>query len=823
MYKKETEVNGTSSLQAEDSNNNQVQKEYEFLIPQSIAELEIFVGYGSDKRPINPATGGNAIPTLGSTWGTLKTAIACISKYAHVNGIGVVLGECEQGVLCGLDIDYCIDADGKIAEEAQRIIDTLDTYTELSPSGRGIHCLFFAKKKGEACKNSKVVGCKCIEMYDKGRYFTLTGDRLNDKDIEHRQDECDYIYDMYFEPKTTQSIQSQPKALSALSPKAYNKSDEEYLAIGLQKDKKLIDLWSGHRLSEDESSNDMALISKLMHWSNNNIGEAINIFKKSPYAKSKDHKHIEKMNREDYLKRTAEKCICSSTAADYDMNNKVLNFINNNDKHVDLILNKFKTLEKLPHAYSRDDKGNAELFADTFKKELRYDSTAKDWRYHDGKRWKIDNGGLIAARYGKNFKDALDKYLFNGELYKNTNEDFKKHIKKLGNLKPRESMLKDAKDQCPIQRENLDKDIYLFNCLNGTLELKTFTLSPHNPDDLLGKIANVEYNPDAPTKVWERFIDDVMQGDKEKSKYLQKAVGYSLTGDTSQETLFILFGPTTRNGKSTFMETLIHLWGGSTGYATTARPETLAQKQNNDSRTANGDVARLDGARLINVSEPPKRMVFDVALLKTLTGRDKITARFLHEGEFEFIPKFKLFMNTNYLPLISDETIFSSGRINVIKFDKQFMPHEQDKTLKSRLLDPVNLSGILNWSLEGLRMFYNEGLEPPQAVKNATEEYRKDSDKIGKFIRDCLIPSCEKMSLRSVYEVYERWCKSCGLGLEGRRNFDADLRTKNMVKDSATIEGKTVRNVICGYSINEEWNFFPPHGVYKRDASFEFN
>jgi putative DNA primase/helicase len=128
-------------------------------------------------------------------------------------------------------------------------------------------------------------------------------------------------------------------------------------------------------------------------------------------------------------------------------------------------------------------------------------------------------------------------------------------------------------------------------------------------------------------------------------------------------------------------------------------------KQNKDSRQASGDIARLNGCRFLNASEPPKRMIFDVALLKTLLGRDTITARHLHEREFEFVPIFKLVINTNFLPLITDDYMFSSGRINVITFDRHFEPHEQDRILKTRLREPENISGLFNWCLVGLRLF----------------------------------------------------------------------------------------------------------------------
>jgi putative DNA primase/helicase len=354
---------------------------------------------------------------------------------------------------------------------------------------------------------------------------------------------------------------------------------------------------------------------------------------------------------------------------------------------------------------------------------------------------------------------------------------YQKHILKMGSRAVRETMVKDAKDKYCISNEDLDKNLNLLNLQNGTLNLKTFEFREHRAEDLISKITNVSYDPKIKSELWLRFIDEVMQGNTDKLEYLQKAIGYGITADTSLETCFILYGATTRNGKSTLVETIMHMLGGSSGYAMQIKPESLAQKQNNDSRQANGDIARLDGVRFLNVSEPPKKMIFDAALLKTLLGRDSIVARHLHEREFEFVPVFKLFMNTNYLPLIQDDTLFASRRINVISFNRHFDEQEEDRTLKNKLRTPKNLSGILNWCIEGLRKFYTEGLKPTKTIIEATAEYRRDSDKVGKFLAECLEPANENMMAGTAYEVYEQWCRACGYGCENQGNFFAELST----------------------------------------------
>jgi putative DNA primase/helicase len=243
--------------------------------------------------------------------------------------------------------------------------------------------------------------------------------------------------------------------------------------------------------------------------------------------------------------------------------------------------------------------------------------------------------------------------------------------------------------------------------------------------------------------------------------------------------------------------------GNDKGYAMNMKPETLAQKQNNDSRQASGDIARLKGCRFLNSSEPPKRLLFDAGLLKTLLGRDTITARHLHEREFEYKPVFKLFMNCNYLPVIQDDTLFSSGRINVILFNRHFEPEEQDKSLKDKLQSIDNIAGIFNWCLDGLRKYYSEGINPPEAVNNATADYRSQSDKIGNFISESLEKSSRNSKAGDVYRKYQEWCLSNGYGAENKQNFFAELKSKGLFKALGTVNGQSVKNVVIGYIIED--------------------
>lgn len=441
----------------------------------------------------------------------------------------------------------------------------------------------------------------------------------------------------------------------------------------------------------------------------------------------------------------------------------------------------------------------SKLFGKLFSSRLRYNVTGKQWYCYDGKVWKEDAGGMYASEQVKLFSEALQLYGFRIEDNKKR-EEFLKYVSRYNKYNNREVLLKDARSEMYICQLDFDRTDKYFNCLNGVLDLDTFDFIKHDPKLLLSKISNVLYDPDIRSERFERFISEIMCGDMEKAIYLQKTLGYTLTADTSLEKCWIWYGETTRNGKGTLAETIAYMLGNTGGYAFTISPETLAKRKNKDTRQASGDIARLNNCRFVNASEPPKSMLFDSALLKTLTGRDSITARYLYENEFEFIPKFKIFMNTNYLPLIYDDTLFSSERINVITFDRHFEPEEQDISLKSKLREARNISGIFNWCIEGLRLYRETGLDAPEAVRETVKAYREKSDKIRNCLLDCFEPDADSIiPARELYTIYSEWCTQNGLGVEGKNTFLEELRKKPFYKDSGTVNGKTVRRVVTGY------------------------
>lgn len=452
----------------------------------------------------------------------------------------------------------------------------------------------------------------------------------------------------------------------------------------------------------------------------------------------------------------------------------------------------------------KNDLTLARLFSDAMEDRIRYNATAKEWYFYNGKVWKRDTEGMIVESYTKTFFQALQVY----SITKVDDSDYTKFIAKYGDRPNRKRIIEDARDFNFIEAEDFDQDSTLFNCQNCVIDLTTGNSMDHDPGLLLSKISNVYYDPDVRSADFDRFIHEVMEDDQEKIDYLQKVFGYCLTGENTQEECYMIYGSTTRNGKSTLLEVVGYLFGD---YGMNIQPETLAMKDKN-SRSASGDIARLNGCRFLHMSEPPKRMKFDVALLKTLLGRDPITARHIYEREFEFVPIFKLMINTNFLPVVTDDTLFSSGRVKVITFDRHFSPEEQDPKLKGRLKTKENISGIFNWILEGLTLYRQDGeiLIAPESIIKATEEYRLKSDKIQNFIDDCLI-YCPGLntSIKEAYEHFSRWCDENGFGTENKGNFIDEIRTKGLYSMTGTIDGRTVRNVIKDHTIITETEEVP--------------
>ncbi len=420
---------------------------------------------------------------------------------------------------------------------------------------------------------------------------------------------------------------------------------------------------------------------------------------------------------------------------------------------------------------------------------------------YDGIVWRADEGDMCISEMAKRVVRRLHQ--FGVQIQNEKSRDaYLETVKKRQARRGRDMMIKDAQSVYPISFKAFDRHPFLFNLNNGTLDLQTMEFREHHPGDMLTKVAGLDYDPNATCPRWNRYVSEIMQNDEDRARYVQKALGYTLSGDTSLECLFILYGATSRNGKGTMMETYLTIQGD---YGRTANPDMLATKFNYSSSSSgpSEDVARLAGSRFINISEPDKRITLNSALTKRLTGNDTITARYLNENSIEFRPSFKIFINTNHLPNITDMTLFQSGRIKIIPFNRHFEEEEQDKGLKKLFREPTNLSAIFNWILDGFVMYTLEGLEMPASVIEATSEYNRESDRFGQFADECLVED-ERLEVRTsaVYQVYQRWCNDNGYKPESVKGlYQALSAMYTVVRKRPADKSGNVTSILVGAAL----------------------
>jgi len=306
-----------------------------------------------------------------------------------------------------------------------------------------------------------------------------------------------------------------------------------------------------------------------------------------------------------------------------------------------------------------------------------------------------------------------------------------------------------------VHPDELDNNIWLFNCRNGTINLKTGKLQKHNPDDLITKCAPVIYDPTAECPLWLQFLNDVMLGRKDLVQFLQRMAGYMLTGDTSEQCFFIFYG-TGENGKGTLVNTICdHVLGED--YTKTAMAESLMAK-----RYGGGipnDLAALKGARLVRAAETQSNKRLSESIVKQLTGGDKITCRFLQGEFFEYLPQFKIIIHTNHKPAIRDTDHGIWRRVRLIPWDWKVPPERKNPRLMEDL--EKEASGILNWMLHGCQEWQNTGLEPPEEVTKATEVYRNDMDSLADFLDEYFVRDTNmSIDFKTIKEKYTEWCEA---------------------------------------------------------------
>ena len=781
-------------------------------IPQELKANASFCVWKRDKRrgqltksPYNPRTGELARTNDPSTFGTFAEAMRAYAMggtgdMPKWDGIGYRVSE----GIGAIDIDKCIREDGGLNDVAASVLSFFpDAYFERSPSGTGLRGFFrlspdFAYDKTVYYINNRKHGLEVYLPNTTNRFVTVTGDVFREGSVTRNDEALQKTLDTFMRRK------SATKPAFTGTPVSYFTDDQviEHASKSKSGDK-FKDLYEGEWQCyyDSQSDADMAFVSMLCFWCGCVEEQIDRIFRSSALMRDK----WDRMTGDaTYGQITIRNAIVSCTEIyrpvqggeeqepETEFRNLDINTIQEERDRREREGYSFTpdlrcldtTIPALaPHTSPRYESfqiGNARMFVDYFRRIILMNDTRNCWYIYDGRVWRPDNHNLRINEMAKDFHDGLLRFA-NSITSEDTRNRFLKRVDALDQKKFRDIMVKDAgadKSIC-VKMDAFDRDKYLFNCHNGTINLKTGEFRPHSPSDRLTKVTEVDYDPDAECPRWISFMDEVFEGDQDRIRYLQKAIGYAMSGDTRLECMFILYGPTSRNGKGTTMETVLRILGE---YGRTAKPEMLSKKGFADSSGPSEDVARLNGARMVNVSEPEKSMVIDASLTKQMTGNNTLTARYLRENSFEFKPQFKLFIDTNHLPQISDMTLFESDRIRIIPFNRHFTAEERDIDLKTFFAEPSNLSGILNWCLEGYRLYQEEGLKMPGSVAEATKEYRDQSDRLTMFTNQCLKREAgQELRAQAVYSRYKDWCAENGFKYENASNFKKKMETAGFV------------------------------------------
>lgn len=420
------------------------------------------------------------------------------------------------------------------------------------------------------------------------------------------------------------------------------------------------------------------------------------------------------------------------------------------------------------------DMGNADRMAHRHGGCIRYCFIWGKWLAWDGGRWHEDNTGKV-RQYAKETVRAISDEA-NACVDAAARAALLKHARASQSASRLRAMLELMQDQVPVEPSQLDVDAWLLNCRNGIVDLRTGNLLPHEPERFLTKMVNAEYQSDAIATVWKAFLGDIFGNNGDVIEFIQRAVGYALTASVDEQVFFVLYG-TGANGKSTFTNTLQSVLGD---YAMAGAPTLLIEPRGAERHPT--ELADLMGKRFVVYQESGSGSRLAETQVKQLTGSDPIKARYMRQDFFTFDPTHKIFLATNHRPDIrgTDHAIWR--RIRLIPFEVTIPERKRDPDLPRKLR--AEADGILAWAVEGCRAWQDRGLNPPEPVLVATNEYRSEQDILAAFIEECcFLGNGGTVGATDLYCVYKKWSESRGEHPRSQRRFGLALRERGLEHD----------------------------------------
>ena len=649
-------------------------------------------------------------------------------------------------------MDDCRDPHtGHITEWAQTIISDLSSYAEVSPSGTGVKitvrgCL------ARGARHRKQYHGGQVEIYSRERYFTFTGLRIDwaPSTIGDRQEQLSRLHARVFGavPKANRTLTRSHPATMAISD-----ADLIEKALAARNGSKFRRLWEGDSSEySSQSEGDMAFCCLLAYWAGNDPVRIDSLFRQSGLMR-------EKWERKDYRHATIEAAIRQVLTGYQPRGGLASGRQPQNPLGDD---QKVGFPDLLHYAYT--DTGNAERLVRLYGSNIRFCAETKKWLVWDGRRWSFEDSRQVKRLFTKTMR----------EMYKQATEVAvqehravaEKHARKAESAMAISAALKcaEAQDGILTSATELDRDPFLLNVLNGTLDLRNCELREHRRADLIMRMVHFNYRPETPCPQFLRFLSRIM-GDSSDSggsdranrlvAYLQKCFGYALTGDVSEKAVFCFFG-TGNNGKTTLLEIIRHVIAE---YSTQVLIESLMTRQSGESSTSLVDLADLRGARYVTTSEVEQGQRLAVGKLKYLTaGMGDVKTCRKYENPITFPATHKLFLDANHKPEIRGAERAVWNRLKPIPFTVVIAPEEIDKQLLEKL--KTEAEGILAWLVEGSKRWMEEGLGDPPEVTDASTAWQAESDRFPDFIEErCVVGPGGWVPVAELWPAYQDWCE----------------------------------------------------------------
>lgn len=718
-------------------------------VPESLREHRRWVCWRRETRdgkptkvPYSAVTGVKASVTRAEDWSSFEAA----ERETRASGrVGVhsggVDGVAVDGVgfvfvggdgFCGIDVDDCIGEDGTLSEGARSIIDRFASYTEISPSGRGVKIFIRATKPSFArSKVRHVPGTKAVEVYDRNRFFTVTGRHVvgTPLGVEERQAELDAFCVENLAPKPAGPAGAPTAASAGVAPDDDRLLDRARRAANGAKFAALFDKGDTAGYGGDDSAADQALCNMLWFWTGD-LARVDWLFRRSALYRPK-------WERSSYREPTL---VTASQAPALD------------GSPAEPPTGSGPGVRSFPLT----DLGNAERLTADRRNRLRFCVSTGRWFEWMGTHWSDHDQGAPLRHAGEVVRSMLATAATIGAA---AHGELARWSIKSESRARLDAMvaLAQTRSELIVKASDLDRDTYAFNCLNGTIDLRTGVLRPANPDDLVTKVVNVWHDTGAQCPRFLAFLDRIFAGDAATIGFMQRFLGMCLTGEVREQLLPIFQGPGA-NGKSVLCDLMLALFGE---YATIA-PASLITASGRDEHPT--EIADLLGRRLVIASESEEGAELKLQQVKRLTGDSVLKGRFMRKDFFEFHRTHKLVMVTNNPPTVREHTEAVWRRVRIVPFTVVIPPEERDSGLRGKLLEEA--SGILNWLVRGCLDWQAGGLGEAITVEAATREYEKSQDNPACFVEECFERRGDAsedesgwfVPWASVLDMYRWWC-----------------------------------------------------------------